>query len=179
MSFSKAFRTAIGRSVDVAKNSTAAILRMDVTPSAGSRGPLALWQITTPDEVADFATGSDKDLGGLSSVKLDLVQGSPGKTAIFEHKDESQHQATETTKATQTKYQPEPSHHGRFFGTLSNQVPRGAALERSGYAAFRNRVSGWPGDLNHDFILTDIPPTRRIDQHSSAHKHGTYHSIDT
>lgn len=30
--------------------------------------------------------------------------------------------------------------HGRFYGTVSSQVPRGASLDRSGYAAFRNQV---------------------------------------
>lgn len=31
------------------------------------------------------------------------------------------------------------SSRGRFYGTLSSQVPRSAKIERSGYAAFRNR----------------------------------------
>jgi len=30
---------------------------------------------------------------------------------------------------------------GRFFGTLSTQIPRGGRIERSGYAGFRNKVS--------------------------------------
>lgn len=29
---------------------------------------------------------------------------------------------------------------GRFWGTLSSEIPRGARIERSGYAGFRNMV---------------------------------------
>lgn len=140
MSFSKAFRTAFGRSVDVAKNSTAAILRMDVTPSAATRGPLPLWQISKPGDVDDFATGCDKDMGGLSSVKVDLAQGSAGRRAVMIPRAGDGVAGDAAAPVSKpTEFEPEASHHGRFWGTLSNQVPRGAGLERAGYAAFRNR----------------------------------------
>lgn len=30
--------------------------------------------------------------------------------------------------------------YGRFYGSISAHIPRGASIDRSGYAAFRNRV---------------------------------------
>ncbi|CAO1618556.1 unnamed protein product [Sympodiomycopsis kandeliae] len=122
---------------------------MEVTPTASTRGPLSLWQLTTQQEVSDMATGSDKDMGGLSSVKVDLVSGSPGKKvfSIKENKVEGifgadlspQQQENNESNNSRKEEMPIASHHGRFWGTLSNQVPRGAGLERAGYAAFRNR----------------------------------------
>lgn len=40
---------------------------------------------------------------------------------------------------SQCKLGLDESGRGRFYGTLSSQVPRGAKIERSGYAAFRNK----------------------------------------
>lgn len=152
MSFAKVFRNALGRTLDAAKNNTTAMLRMDVDPTAATRGSLPLWQIKRQEDLADFAVGCDKDMGGLSSMKIDLAQGSPGKKTIYAPKASSEslfgdssgesEKLDDSQQAPPTpSFEPEPTHHARFFGTLSSQVPRGAGLERSGYAAFRNKVS--------------------------------------
>ncbi|CAO1629045.1 unnamed protein product [Parajaminaea phylloscopi] len=104
MSFGKSFATALHRSVDAIKSSTAHALRMKVTPSAASEGPLGIWSIRSREDLREYATGCDKDIGGLSTAQLD-VDGDAG----------------------------------RFWGTLSNQVPRGARIEKTGYAGMRNK----------------------------------------
>lgn len=82
---------------------------MQVAPTSASQGPVDIWTMNSPQDLDEFATGCDKDIGGLSTARLDIDQG-----------------------------------HGRFWGTLSNQVPRGARIERTGYAGMRNRVSRQP-----------------------------------
>lgn len=81
---------------------------MEMSPTSRTEGALAIWALTHPSHLANFATGADSDIGGLSQCKLAL--------------DEREAK-------------------GRFYGTVSSEVPRGGKIERSGYAAFRNKVS--------------------------------------
>ncbi|EPQ28728.1 uncharacterized protein PFL1_03532 [Pseudozyma flocculosa PF-1] len=105
MSFAKAFGQAIQRSIEMARDETAKIMRMEISPNSANQGALLIYALTSPQHLANFATGADSDIGGLSQCRLALDDASKG----------------------------------RFYGTLSSQVPRGAKIERSGYAGFRNR----------------------------------------
>ena len=80
-------------------------MRMELSPTSSNQGALLIYQLNSQQDLAQFATGADGDIGGLSQCRLALDEQSKG----------------------------------RFFGTLSSQVPRGGKLERSGYAGFRNR----------------------------------------
>lgn len=79
---------------------------MEATPSIKTEGTLGIWSIRSSQDLSNFATGSDKDIGGLSTCVLG-VEESEGL--------------------------------GRFYGTISSDLPRGSRIERSGYAAFRNK----------------------------------------
>lgn len=122
MSYARSFLAAFGRSVDVIKHSTASALRMEVTPNSSSQGALHIWSISKPEDISQYATGCDRDIGGLSSMRLDVAQGSGGKGP-----DDIDGKRADG--------------HGRFWGTLSSQVPRAARVEKSGYAGMRNKVS--------------------------------------
>ncbi|CCF53246.1 hypothetical protein NDA11_006644 [Ustilago hordei] len=105
MSLLKSFGQALQRSVEVARDETAKMMRMEISPTSKNQGALLIYAMTQPSHLSNFATGSDSDIGGLSQCRLGL--------------DESSR--------------------GRFYGTLSSQVPRGGKIEKSGYAGFRNR----------------------------------------
>ncbi|SOV04668.1 related to complex I intermediate-associated protein CIA30 precursor, mitochondrial [Ustilago sp. UG-2017a] len=105
MSLLKSFGQALQRSVEVARDETAKMMRMEISPTSKNQGALLIYSMTQPSHLSNFATGSDSDIGGLSQCRLGL--------------DESSR--------------------GRFYGTLSSQVPRGGKIEKSGYAGFRNR----------------------------------------
>ncbi|SNX83059.1 related to complex I intermediate-associated protein CIA30 precursor, mitochondrial [Melanopsichium pennsylvanicum] len=105
MSLLKSFGQALQRSVEVARDETAKMMRMEISPTSKNQGALLIYALTQPAHLSNFATGSDSDIGGLSQCRLGL--------------DESSR--------------------GRFYGTLSSQVPRGGKIEKSGYAGFRNR----------------------------------------
>ncbi|CBQ72031.1 related to complex I intermediate-associated protein CIA30 precursor, mitochondrial [Sporisorium reilianum SRZ2] len=105
MSLLRSFGQALQRSVEVARDETAKMMRMEISPTSKNQGALLIYAMTQPAHLSNFATGSDSDIGGLSQCRLGL--------------DESSR--------------------GRFYGTLSSQVPRGGKIEKSGYAGFRNR----------------------------------------
>lgn len=88
-------------------------MRMEVESAQHHTNAQRLYQFTTPQDLTQIATGSDSDIGGLSRCHFSLEK--------------------------ETK--PDGSTHtfGRFYGSLSSQVPRGSSLEKSGYAAFRNK----------------------------------------
>lgn len=107
MSLTRSLTMALSRSIDQAKHSLASALRMDVAaPTTDQHDRVAIYTLSTPEQVQAMATGCDADIGGLSSVKVDL-----------DPKDGK----------------------GRFWGTLSSEIPRSCKLERSGYAGFRNK----------------------------------------
>ena len=113
--FSQAFR----RSLLGWQSEAARIMRMEVSATENATQSQLLYKINNSADLSQIATGSDSDIGGLSRCHMSLEHDDPGQ------------------KKT-------PASFGRFYGTLSSQVPRGSALERSGYAAFRNKV-GWLG----------------------------------
>lgn len=84
-------------------------MRMDVSASDTAHDAMTLYKMSTPPQIAQIALGSDSDIGGISRCHLSLEHEKGGEG------------------------------YGRFYGTVSSQIPRNATLERSGYAAFRNK----------------------------------------
>jgi NADH dehydrogenase [ubiquinone] 1 alpha subcomplex assembly factor 1 len=85
---------------------------------APSRLPKALFTFNTQADLQQFATGCDSDIGGSSTVHLDL------------NKSEAQNAGTEK-KAT-----------AKFWGEMKLGVKPGLeGTVRAGYAGFRNKVS--------------------------------------
>ena len=113
--FSQAFR----RSLLGWQSEAARIMRMEVSATENATQSQLFYKINNSADLSQIATGSDSDIGGLSRCHMSLEHHDPGQEKT-------------------------PASFGRFYGTLSSQVPRGSALERSGYAAFRNKV-GWLG----------------------------------
>ncbi|KAG8900522.1 hypothetical protein FRB99_005992 [Tulasnella sp. 403] len=58
------------RSVRVARDSIAAVLRMD--PGLSEVPPKVLFTLQSPADIAQYVVGSDADIGGFSSARLDL-----------------------------------------------------------------------------------------------------------
>ena len=110
MTYGAALWQALQRSLLGMKNEAARVMRMDVSASDFASEALKLYTIRNQQELAQIATGSDVDIGGLSRCQM----------------------ALERDAARGFSY-------GRFYGTVSSQVPRHSGLERSGYAAFRNK----------------------------------------
>lgn len=85
---------------------------------APSRAPLTLFRMNTQQDIEQFATGCDADIGGTSTVHLELDQ-SP------ERNKGSGSSAT-----------------GRFWGEMRLQVrPELQGRIRGGYAGFRSKVN--------------------------------------
>jgi NADH dehydrogenase [ubiquinone] 1 alpha subcomplex assembly factor 1 len=82
-----------------------------------SRAPITLFNLNSKQDITQFATGCDADVGGLSTVNLDLetsstVNGPIGKPAT-----------------------------ARFWGDMKVGVrPEVQGRVRGGYAGFRNKV---------------------------------------
>lgn len=89
-------------------------MRMEVSASENAQDAMLLYRTASPADMAFIATGSDGDIGGLSRCRFSLER----------EVQEDGHAVT----------------FGRFYGTVSSQVPRNSSLERSGYAAFRNKL---------------------------------------
>ncbi|PKI84187.1 hypothetical protein MVES1_002341 [Malassezia vespertilionis] len=86
---------------------------MDVSTADLAKDVMPLYTMTNAKQIAEIATGSDADIGGLSRCHI-------------------AHDSDTTPDGKSVGY-------GRFYGTISAQIPRKSALERSGYAAFRNK----------------------------------------
>jgi len=98
------------RSAQLLRDNAARIIRMDGLQEP-SRAPIALFNFNSKQDIAQFATGCDADVGGLSTVNLDLETGSAvnGATA-------------------------------RFWGDMKVGVrPEVQGRVRGGYAGFRNK----------------------------------------
>ncbi|KAK0550558.1 hypothetical protein OC846_002375 [Tilletia horrida] len=129
LSLGKQLHAALRRSLEAARDETIKVMRFEALESRSelSKHALPLYSFSSPPPSStgspaatvsnassnvvlplnqDFATGSDIDIGGLSTVRFGW--------------DPSERAA-------------------RFYGTLSSDIPRGAKIERSGYAAFRNK----------------------------------------
>ena len=101
--------------------------RLSVIRMAGadepSRAPLGLWTFNTKEQLSQFATGCDGDIGGTSTVHLDL--------------DESSAVAS-TSETTLTP--PRPT--AKFWGEMKLAARPGfEGRVRGGYAGFRSKVS--------------------------------------
>lgn len=86
------------------------------------RSPITLWKFNTREDIAQYATGCDADIGGTSTVHLDL--------------DES------TTSEDPSKDPLAPLRPtGRFWGDMRLGVRHEfEGKVRGGYAGFRNKV---------------------------------------
>ncbi|KAG6868066.1 hypothetical protein C0993_007853 [Termitomyces sp. T159_Od127] len=81
-----------------------------------SRAPRVLFTFNSPEDIHDFATGCDGDIGGLSTTHLDL---------------ETSPEINKTIGRTAT---------GKFWGEMRLGVKTGMEEKmRSGYAGFRNK----------------------------------------
>ncbi|CAD6885263.1 unnamed protein product [Tilletia laevis] len=123
-SLGKQLHAALRRSIDTARDEAVKVMRFEALESRAelSKHALPLYSFTSPPPspspsslsssgvalplTHEFATGSDIDIGGLSTMRF----------------------AWDPTERA-----------ARFWGTLSSDIPRGAKIERSGYAAFRNK----------------------------------------
>ena len=98
---------------------------------APSRAPLTLFRMNTQQDIEQFATGCDADIGGTSTVHLELDQ-SP------ERNKGSGSSAT-----------------GRFWGEMRLQVrPELQGRIRGGYAGFRSKVNVSLIQCNAGLLLT-------------------------
>lgn len=103
----------------------AAVMKMDMTPSLK---PVTLYSFDSSKPpiipVSEFATGSDADIGGLSTCSMTPVPSSSKLAA-----NSSMSTAGDGSQS-----------HVAFHGTMSLQVPAAyAGRLRPGYAAFRNQ----------------------------------------
>lgn len=91
-----------------------------------SRAPNTLFTLNSREDLKQFATGCDADIGGSSSVHLEL--------------DESSAHPSAGVRALQP-----PRPHAKFWGEMRLAVRAGLeGRVRGGYAGFRNMVRGSP-----------------------------------
>ncbi|GBE88527.1 complex I intermediate-associated protein CIA30 [Sparassis latifolia] len=160
----------LNRSSKLLRDSTSRMLRMSGADEP-SRAPLTLFNLNSREDLQQFATGCDVDIGGLSTVHFDLDESSvlPGPNQ------------TEVRRPT-----------ARFSGEMSLGVRSGLQGKiRGGYAGFRSkprptlfgeitndvsnhqflamrlRVAGHPRTRNSYYvnIQTDGPITTDLWQH--------------
>lgn len=102
------------------------VLRMEGADEP-SRAPKLLYTFNTPEHIAQFATGCDADVGGMSTVHFELDE-STAKPAT-EPKVSSPHGA----------FVDRPT--GKFWGEMKLAVRSGLEGQiRGGYAGFRSQV---------------------------------------
>ncbi|KPV74036.1 uncharacterized protein RHOBADRAFT_45333 [Rhodotorula graminis WP1] len=121
-----AWKNYLSRSIDHLKASSQQVLR--ASPEIPNGAVLPLVSLTTPDDIANFALGCDADLGGRSTVHLDL--GPEGKGRFY----------------------------GTLSNDLNPGRRKPGVVERGGYAGFRNKqrtslfgTQTWDTSL-HDFL---------------------------
>ncbi|GJE96230.1 complex I intermediate-associated protein CIA30 [Phanerochaete sordida] len=162
----------LNRSSQVLRDGASRVLRM-AGADPQSRTPITLWTLNSREDIAQYATGCDADVGGTSSVHLELDERSARPDAGVLALDP-------------------PRPHAKFWGEM-RLAPR-AGFEgkmRGGYAGFRNthrtslfgeitddvsnhryialrvRVAGHPRTRNAYFvnIQTDGPVVTDLWQH--------------
>ncbi|KAG2756618.1 complex I intermediate-associated protein CIA30 [Suillus brevipes Sb2] len=105
----------LNRSTKLLKDSSIKILRMEGA-DAPSRAPLTLFRLNSKQDIEQFATGCDADIGGTSTVHLDLD----------EHLERNKGSGSTAT--------------GRFWGEMRLDVrPELQGRIRGGYAGFRSK----------------------------------------
>ncbi|KAK8850436.1 hypothetical protein IAR55_004354 [Kwoniella newhampshirensis] len=117
-----------GRSIDLLRKSTAAVVKMDATPVAV---PQTIFSFdTAPPQVDDpshFGLGSDSEIGGLSTCQLALIPST--STSV----------SSGTASGTASGSGSASSSHMAFYGYMTTKVPPSHAGKiRTGYAGFRN-----------------------------------------
>ncbi len=124
------------------------VLRMEGA-NEPSRTPMTLFAFNSREDIDQFATGCDADVGGTSTVNFAL--------------DES------TAKPTNLKKSPSPHElflnraTGRFWGEMSLSVRSGLEGQiRGGYAGFRSKVRR---------VMSFIDRSSAIDSLSSLELH--------
>ncbi|KAJ8483435.1 hypothetical protein ONZ45_g14600 [Pleurotus djamor] len=150
MAATSAWSLYVNRSAQVFRDNVAKMLLMQGA-DAPSRAPRTLFTFNSPLDIAQFATGSDADIGGLSTVSIDpcadqSVNKPLGKrmTAVF---------------------------HGNM--SLGVRPGMEGRLKRSGYAGFRNKTRPTLfGNMTEDVSLhrylalrTDGPISTDLWQH--------------
>ncbi|KDQ24536.1 hypothetical protein PLEOSDRAFT_32853 [Pleurotus ostreatus PC15] len=137
----------VNRSSQVLRDNLAKILLMQGA-DAPSRAPRSLFTFNTPQDISQFATGSDSDIGGLSTVNFDFIEDETVNGPIGRP----------------------PVGTGRFWGTMSLRIPSTPAankprITRSGYAGFRNKArpslfGNITEDLSsHDYLALRLRPS--------------------
>ncbi|KAI0090256.1 complex I intermediate-associated protein CIA30 [Irpex rosettiformis] len=110
----------VNRSTQVLRENTSRVLRM-AGADEPSRSPLTLWRFNTKEQVSQFATGCDGDIGGSSTVHLEL--------------DES---TTVASTSNQVLTPPRPT--TKFWGEMKLAARPGfEGRVRAGYAGFRSK----------------------------------------
>ncbi|KAI0067375.1 complex I intermediate-associated protein CIA30 [Artomyces pyxidatus] len=108
--------TYLNRSSRILRDNTSKILRMQGAEPP-SLAPYTLFTLNTPQDLAEYATGCDADIGGTSTVHLDLDT-DPARNAPIN----------------------KPGH-ARFWGDMRLAVRPGLQGKvRGGYAGFRNKT---------------------------------------
>lgn len=88
-----------------------------------SRAPHTLFSFNSQDDLRMYATGCDADIGGNSTVNLDLDEASTPHTHTRTHNARTKHATA------------------KFWGDMRLDVrPQYQGRVRGGYAAFRNKV---------------------------------------
>jgi len=107
------------RTSRLARDNASRMLRMTGADEP-SRAPVTLFTLNSPEDLKQFATGCDADIGGSSSVHLEL--------------DGSSAQPNAGVKALQP-----PRPHAKFWGEMRLSAKPGyEGRVRGGYAGFRN-----------------------------------------
>lgn len=100
-------------------------LRMNPSPKPGAL-PIFSFHHAPLTSLSDIATGSDADIGGVSTAEITLVPSTVSEVVV----EEEQGEAEDATAS-----------HMAFHGTLSLHVPpEFAGRIRTGYAAFRSKT---------------------------------------
>ncbi|GLB40500.1 putative complex I intermediate-associated protein 30 (CIA30) [Lyophyllum shimeji] len=128
----------LNRTSKVLRDNTSRILRMQGADEI-SRAPRTLFTFNSPEDLQQFATGCDRDIGGTSTVHLDLEE-SPEINAPIGR------------RAT-----------GKFWGEMRLGVKSGLEGKlRGGYAGFRNKARPTLfGDImedvsNHEYLALRV-----------------------
>ncbi|KAL4257412.1 CIA30 family protein [Pleurotus pulmonarius] len=151
----------VNRSSQVLRDNLAKILLMQGA-DAPSRAPRSLFTFNTPQDISQFATGSDSDIGGFSTVNFDFVEDESVNGPIG--------RVNRPTPPSSKDVPQLPVGTARFWGKMSLRIPSTPAankprITRSGYAGFRNKArpslfGNITEDLSsHDYLALRLRPS--------------------
>lgn len=106
---------------------------MDITPNPPPLTLISFTSLHQPvDQISNFATGSDADIGGLSTCNLTAISTGPSSSSST---------ASTSSAAVRNQVDTIPQEYVAFHGNLSLKVPPSyTGRIRTGYAAFRNKT---------------------------------------